>query len=52
MSHLFPPAVRLARPVAADKFVDGLAPLQAVLDKRAKEPPRGDGSAGGSDAEE
>jgi len=42
MSHLFPPALRLARPVAADTFVDGLAPLQAVLDKRAKEPPRGD----------
>ena len=52
MNHLFPPAVRLARPVAADKFVDGLAPLQAVLDKRAKEPARGDASAGGSDAEE
>ena len=50
MSHLFPPALRLARPVAADGFVDGLAPLQAVLDKRAKEPPRGDG--GESDGEE
>jgi hypothetical protein len=52
MSHLYPPAVRLARPVAADKFVDGLASLQAVLDERAKEPPRGDANAGGSDADE
>jgi hypothetical protein len=50
MSHLFPPALRLARPVASDRFVDGLATLQAVLDKRAKEPPRGDG--GDDDGEE
>ena len=50
MSHLFPPALRLAKPVATERFVDGLAPLQAVLDKRAKEPPHGDGGDG--DAEE
>ncbi len=50
MSHLFPPALRLAKPVASERFVDGLAPLQAVLDKRAKEPPRG-GSGDGSDEE-
>ena len=42
MSHLFPPALRLARPVSADAFVDGLAPLKAALDKKAKEPGRGD----------
>ena len=42
MNHLFPPAVRLARPVASDAFVDGLAPLKAALDKKAKEPGRGD----------
>ena len=42
MSHLFPPALRLARPVAADRFVEGLAPLQAVLDKKAKEAASGD----------
>ena len=41
MSHLFPPALRLARPVASDRFVDGLAPLKAALDKKAKEPARG-----------
>ena len=42
MSHLFPPALRLARPVPVGAFVDGLAPLQATLDKKAKEPARGD----------
>jgi hypothetical protein len=52
MSHLFPPVLRLVRPVAADRFIDGLTPLQAVLDKHAKEPPRGDGGLGGSDVEE
>jgi hypothetical protein len=46
MNHLFPPALRLAKPVATERFVEGLAPLQAVLDKRAKEPPRGDGGDG------
>jgi FHA domain len=51
MSHLFPPALRLARPVSADRFIEGTAPLQAVLDKRAKEPPYGDGGSGGSDDE-
>jgi hypothetical protein len=42
MNHLFPPAVRVARPVAADAFVDGLESLKATLDKKAKEPARGD----------
>jgi hypothetical protein len=50
MSHLFPPALRLARPVEAEAFIDGLAPLQAVLDRRAQEPPRGDD--GDDDGEE
>jgi MFS family permease len=49
MSHLFPPAVRLARPVAVDAFVDGLAPLQATLDRKAKEPARGDEGTRGDD---
>jgi FHA domain len=44
MSHLFPPALRLARPVAPDAFVGGLAPLKAVLDRKAREPSRGDES--------
>ena len=42
MNHLFPPAVRLAQPVASDAFVSGLAPLKAALDKKAKEPGRSD----------
>lgn len=45
MSHLFPPALRLARPVPLDGFVQGIAPLQTVLDKKAKEPPHGDTGA-------
>ena len=43
LSNLYPPALRLARPVPADRFVDGLAALQPVLDKKAKEAPSGDG---------
>jgi FHA domain-containing protein len=45
MSHLFPPVFRLARPIATDKFIDGLAPLKASLDKKAKEPDNGEDSA-------
>jgi hypothetical protein len=45
MSHLFPPALRIARPVATDRFVDGLTQLKPLLDKRAKEAPRGEGSS-------
>ena len=40
MSHLFPPQLRLARPKPVDQFVDGLAPMQAILDKKAKEQSR------------
>lgn len=41
LSQLYPPAVRLARPVTVQAFVDAMAPLQPVLDRKAKEPPRG-----------
>jgi len=41
MNHLFLPALRLAKPVSTDQFLEDLAPLQAVLDKKAKEPLRG-----------
>ena len=41
MSHLFPPAFRLARPISVDRFVDGLAPMQAILDQQAREQPAG-----------
>jgi hypothetical protein len=47
MSHLFPPALRVARPVATDAFIDGLAPLRATLDTKAKDTGRGDDAVGG-----
>ncbi len=49
MSHLFPPALRLAKPVPVDAFIDALAPLQATLDKKAREPARGEDAAAGDD---
>ena len=49
MSHLFPPALRLARPVATDKFTADLATLQSVLDKKAKEPARGEEADSGEE---
>ena len=51
MNHLFPPALRLARPVSVDRFVDGLAPMQSILDKQAKERAgsEGDSSEGDDD---
>lgn len=49
MSHLFPPALRLARPVPAEQFVDGLATLQPLLDRKAKEKTNGEP---GDDGEE
>lgn len=42
MSHLFPPALRLARPVSTEQFVDDLAALQPLLDRKAKEKTNGD----------
>lgn len=42
MSHLFPPALRLAKPVGSEQFVDGLAALQPLLDRKAKEKTNGD----------
>jgi len=52
MNHIFPPALRLARPVAADRFVNGLAALKPLLDKKAKEPARGDSGPGEGELEE
>jgi hypothetical protein len=43
MSHLMPPALRLARTAPVDRFVDGLAALQEPLDRKAREPVAGDG---------
>jgi len=45
MTHLFPPALRLAKPITTDAFIDGLSSLKATLDRKAKEPGRDDGSA-------
>lgn len=45
LGSFHPPALRLARPVSADSFVDGLAGLQPLLDKKAKEEPSGDNGA-------
>ena len=51
MNHLFPPQLRLARPISVDRFVAGLAPMQAILDKQAKEQGSGEGDARGDDDE-
>jgi len=52
MSHLYPPALRIARPLSTDRFIDGLAPLHSILDKKAKEPASADGGSGRSDDDE
>ena len=46
MNHLFPPALRLAKPTSVDHFVNGLAPMHAVLDKKARDK----GSSSGDEA--
>ena len=40
MNHLFPPQLRLAKPKQVDDFIEGLAPMQAILDRKAKEQTR------------
>ncbi len=53
MNHLFPPQLRAARPVPVDRFVESLAPMQAILDRKAREQTGADGdSRGGNDEEE
>ena len=47
MSHLFPPAFRVARAVDSDSFVQKLQPLQATLDQKARK--KESGEAGGDD---
>jgi hypothetical protein len=49
MNHLFPPALRVAKPISTDAFIDGLAPLKSVLDKKAREPGSGNGDEGHDD---
>lgn len=52
MNHLFPPALRLARPVANDAFIDDLARLKPLLDKKAKETSGTDETGGKAEGEE
>jgi hypothetical protein len=49
MSHLFPPKLRLAQPLATDRFIAELAPLRALLDKKAKEAPSAEELGAGKD---
>ena len=49
MNHLFPPQLRLARPRSVDRFVDGMAPMQAILDRQAREQSGGDNDVHGGD---
>ncbi|HUP08198.1 MAG TPA: FHA domain-containing protein [Caldimonas sp.] len=42
LTHLYPPGMRLVRPVPVDRFIDGLAPLHATLDQKAREPATSD----------
>ena len=53
MNHLFPPQLRAAKAVPVDRFVDSLAPMQAILDRKAREQAGTDGdSRTGNDDEE
>jgi len=52
MNHLFPPQLRVARPKSVDRFVDGLAPMQAILDRKAKDQSGGEIDSRGGDDEE
>ena len=46
MNHLFAPQLRLAHPVPVASFIDKLGPMQAILDKKAKEQSGGNDDAG------
>jgi hypothetical protein len=49
LSHLFPPALRVARPVNTGTFMQGVAALQVDLDKKAKDKSGGDVGGGEDD---
>jgi hypothetical protein len=49
MNHLFVPQLRLAQPVPVDSFIDKLAPMQAILDQKAKERGADDGTGDDDD---
>jgi hypothetical protein len=44
LSHLYPPALRLARPVSSETFMAAAAALQTGLDQKAREPAGGRGA--------
>ena len=52
MNHLFPPQLRLVKAKPVDSLIDGLAPMQAILDRKAKEQSGGDNDVRGGDDEE
>jgi FHA domain len=52
MNHLFPPQLRIAKPKPVDGFIEGLAPMQAILDRKAKEQTGGDSDSRSEDDEE
>ena len=51
MNHLFAPQLRVAKPVPVASFIDKLAPMQAILDKKAREQSGGNDDTGGDDEE-
>ena len=52
MNHLFPPQLRLAKAKPVDSLIDGLAPMQGILDRKARERSGGDDDSRGGDDEE
>jgi len=49
MNHLFPPALRAARPLETDAFVKGLSSLKPTLDDKARKRDVGDEGGGDED---
>jgi hypothetical protein len=52
MNHLFPPAMRLVKPIPNDGFIEDLARLKPLLDKKAKETSGADEAGGKAEVEE
>jgi hypothetical protein len=52
MNHLFPPQLRVAEPSRVEQFIEGRAPMQAILDQSAKEQAGGGREARGGDDDE
>ena len=52
MNHLFPPQLRLAKAKPVDSLIESLTPMQAILDRKAKEQSGSDSDSRGGDDEE